>query len=118
MSQTTVKQEAPIICTFYELAVSLQSLHLWNKADLDRLHDVWKIGAPTPDSRLLDIKHYDPRKVQAGNVEKRIVFPKKLGEWIADVGRQRGIEMDSRDAANLIKAMQLGWAARSAKPRL
>ena len=80
-----MKRVKPIAISFFQLAYAMRSVHQWHKPDVDRLHDIWKQGAPTPDSRLLDIKNYDPRKVQAGNVEKRIVLPTAFATWFKDV---------------------------------
>ena len=83
----------PVSLTFFQLSVSLQALHGWNKADVDRLHDVWLKGAPSPDSRLLNIEVYDPRKVQVGNVEKRLIIPNLFIEWFNDVAQRRGLSL-------------------------
>lgn len=83
----------PVSLTFFQLSVSLQSLHEWHKPDVDRLHDVWLRGAPTPDSRILDIAHYDPRKVQQGNVEKRLIIPALFVAWFNEVAERRGLNL-------------------------
>lgn len=95
-----------ISLSFYQLSMALKSVHLWNKADVDRLHDIWLLGSPTPDSRLLDIKHYDPRKIQAGNVEKRLILPNKLAEWVQDVSNRRGFSIDPEVAYEAVRILQ------------
>lgn len=99
-----------LICTFRELAFSLKAIHQWHKADVDRLHDVWKRGAPTPDSIVRNPKGYDPRKEQSGNVEKRIVIPTALSEWVADTATRRGLAISPTDAVQLVVAVQKGRA--------
>jgi hypothetical protein len=80
----------PLILTWRELAEVMSALHLWDKADVDALHDIWKFGAPIPQSRILAPKHYDERLEQAGNYEARIIFPMMLVKWIMDVSTRRG----------------------------
>lgn len=99
-----------LICTFRELAYSLKVIHQWRKADVDRLHDVWKRGAPTPDSIVRNPKGYDPRKNQPGNVEKRIVIPNALSEWVADTATRHGQAISPTDAVQLVIAVQKGRA--------
>lgn len=105
-------KEKPFICTFYQLAYALRSLHLYLKPEMDRLHDVWKMGAPSPQSRILNPKIYDPRIPQYGNYEARIVFPTALSNWIKETGAHQGIEMSLKDARKLVKAIQRGLAGR------
>lgn len=85
----TIQRVKPLIATWLELYQAMYALHLGEKADVDRLHDLWLLGAPTPDSRILR-SSYDPRLVQPGNVEKRIVFPMALAKWIVEVSTRRG----------------------------
>lgn len=108
MSQAQAK---PIICTFYELSGALRSVHLGVKADVDRLHDVWKMGAPTPASRVRQPKIYDPRVPQGhlGNFEARIVFPKALASWTQDVLRRRGSAITTDQALRLVSAISKAW---------
>ena len=103
----------PVICTFRMLSFALAPLHVWNLADVDRLHDVWKMGAPTPDSIVRNPVGYDPRKAQQGNVEKRIVLPSALEQWVQDVATRRGISATYEQAAGLIDALGRGFDAGS-----
>lgn len=91
----------PIICTFVELTKAMEALHQGNKTDLDLLHDLWLLGAPTPNSRILVAKHYDPRKVQPGNFEARIVSPLRLAAWIMDVSKRRGFPYSMETATKI-----------------
>jgi hypothetical protein len=93
----TIQRLKPLIVTWLDLYQATYALHLADKADVDRLHDLWKMGAPTPDSRILR-SSYDPRLVQPGNVEKRIVFPSALAKWIVDVSRRRGFPYSETQA--------------------
>ena len=95
----------PMALSFYQLLYALQSVHNWHKPDMDRLHDVWKMGAPTPDSRLLDEKHYDPRKVQAGNVEKRLILPVPFATWFQDVCERKGLHMEARQGYEALRTI-------------
>jgi len=100
MTDTQPKPK-PLICTFRELAAALYPLHLNTPADLNRLHDIWKMGAITPDSRILFPKHYDPRRYQPGNVERRIVFPSLLAGWIKEIANRRGLALTDDAALNV-----------------
>lgn len=104
-------KDKPIICSFYALCGSLQAIHLNVKADVDRLHDVWLIGAPVPSSRIMQPKIYDPRKPQAkqGNVEKRIVFPNLLAMWIKDCLERSGKEITLDEAMVLVEPISQRW---------
>lgn len=102
------KQAKPIICDFARLSFAMRALHQGNKVYLDSLHDVWKMGAPTPQSRTL-LKHYDERVLQAGVSIERIVFPSKLGEWMRLVAKERGIELSALDSDKLISALRKAW---------
>ena len=56
---------------------------------MDTIHDLWKIGAPTPDSTAMR--------------EKRIIFPGQLIKWLDDVLTRQGRPLD--DAAKLYSKM-------------
>lgn len=99
-----------LVLTWRELVYSLKAIHQWRKADVDRLHDIWKQGAPTPDSIVRNPVGYDPRINQAGNVEKRIVLPTPLADWVRDVATRSGLAISPADAVQLVRAMQQGRA--------
>jgi hypothetical protein len=90
-------QFKPLSCSYVELYAALTPLHLHNKMFTNNLHDVWLKGAPTPDSRILNPKGYDPRLRQRGNVEKRLVLPQPLFQWVKEVIQWRGMQ-DVTDA--------------------
>lgn len=92
----------PFSATFIDLARALADLHLWNSADVSRLHDIWKLGAPTPNSIVRNPRNYDPRKAQVGNYEARIIWPQALVTWIVDVSARRGMPLDERQAINML----------------
>jgi hypothetical protein len=96
------RQPRPLVVTFVALYNALFALHQGEKRWVDSLHDVWKLGAPSPDSRILLPGHYDERLVQPGNVEKRIVFPTPLAAWITQVSAARGYRYSLRQALALI----------------
>lgn len=100
---TDLSRARPLIVTFRELATALRSLHQNNVHDLAGLHDVWKRCAPTPDSIVRDPRHYDERVKQPGNLEKRIVVPSILAQWIMDISKKRGYPYSYRQAMNLIE---------------
>ncbi len=96
-----MKRLKPLLVTWLELHLAMMPLHQNVKADVDRLHDIWLLGAPTPNSRILNMAIYDPRLLQAGNYECRIVFPTQLAKWIVDVSARRGYPYTWEQAINL-----------------
>ncbi len=86
-----IEAEAALVVTFVELRDALAPLHLGRKPWVDSLHDVWKQGAPSPDSRILVPEGYDERQTQPGNVEQRLVLPTPLAQWIVQISAARGI---------------------------
>lgn len=105
------RQEKALIVTFYDLAVALAEIHMFVKADVDRLHDIWMIGAPVPSSRVLQPKIYDPRVPQEhlGNFERRIVFPKKLAAWASDVLQRRGLPVTIEHTMKRARRKSKSW---------
>ena len=101
-------QPKPLIATYLQLAYSLRSLHRYEKAHLDNLHDIWMKGAPAPNSIIRDVKHNDPRKVVAGNYEARIVLPTLLTSWIMERAGAIGVQMTRDIALQLIDRMRVG----------
>ena len=100
-----MKPVKPIALSFYQLLYAMQAVHNWHKPDMDRLHDIWKQGAPTPESRLLDVKHYDPRKIQAGNVEKRLILPHAFATWFKDVCERKGLQMEAHQGYEALRVV-------------
>lgn len=102
--------------TFYELSEALAPLHQWRRADVSRLHDVWKLGAWTPDTVVLT-RTFDeraPLKPEQG-VVRRIVLVEPLAQWIVETARARGIGV-SLEAARLIasgRGLEVGGITQS-----
>jgi hypothetical protein len=107
-----IKLNQPIIITFYHLSFALKAVHLFNTADIDNLHDVWLMGAPVPNSRVMQPKIYDPRipQIKLGNYEARIVFPNALSKWIQDVLKRRGQEITVSQALRLVGAVSRAYS--------
>jgi hypothetical protein len=97
------KKPKPFFITFRALSAALWPLHLNVKADLDRLHDTWLKGSPSPDSIVRNPKGYDPRLKQAGNIERRLMLPTALGQWVVDVTTRRGEPMPLERAVAMIR---------------
>lgn len=93
----------PLVVSWIELHLAMLALHQDEKADVDRLHDIWKQGAPSPDSIIRDPRHYDERLPQAGNDVRRLVLPTPLVKWIMDVSARRGYPYSAAQAAALIE---------------
>lgn len=93
----------PVFVTFVELCTALKALHRFDPALLADLHDVWKAGAPSPDTIIRNPHGYDERKHQAGNVEKRLMLPTLLMGWIVRASQMRGMPFSAAQAAALIQ---------------
>lgn len=98
----------PLTLTWLELVKLTAPLHLFIKAEVDALHDVWKLGAPIPQSRILNPVDYDERKVQRGNFEAHVVFPTLLAQWIMDVSTRRGIACNWEQAIAITQGQTIG----------
>jgi hypothetical protein len=101
-SSPVIEAETALVVTFAELREALAPLHLGRKSWVDALHDLWKLGAPSPDSRILMPKGYDERQRQPGNVEKRLVLPTPLAQWIVQVSAARGIPYTFAQAVHML----------------
>ena len=53
-----------IMCQFWELVRDTEVLHQGDKDAIDRLHDIWRQGMPTPESIILahEYKGFDERQ--------------------------------------------------------
>lgn len=89
--------------TFVELCTALRPLHQFDPSMVNDLHDVWKQGAPSPDTIIRNPKDYDERKRQAGNVEKRLMLPLPLMGWIERATAKRGMPVSAAQAAALLE---------------
>lgn len=102
MGAVLIQPGKPLVVRFVDLCAALEPLHQRDKAWLDALHDIWKMGAPSPDSRILVARHYDERLRQPGNVEKRIVFPTPLARWVEQVSAARGMPVSHKQALGIL----------------
>lgn len=92
--RVSVDPRKPVVLTWRELEEICRPLHMNVKADVDRLHDIWKTGAVSPDSRVMLARDYDPRKKQPGAYEARLVLPTQIRRWIEDTAARRGISFE------------------------
>ena len=99
----TKDQPKPVFLTWRALYAALWPLHMDVKADVDRLYDIWKIGAVTPNSIVRNPKGYDQRLNQPGNYEARIVWFKPVSRWVVDVTTRRGTPMTPEDAMAMLQ---------------
>jgi len=103
MSERNKRTHKPIFITWQALELAMTPLHMGIKADIDRLHDLWKFGAPSPNTIVRVPNGYDPRKTQAGNFEARIVWFGALEKWVIDVSHRRGIPLTPARAHGIIE---------------
>lgn len=71
----------PLILTYKELEKTVWPIIMYDGWGKDTIGDLWRMGAPTPDST--------PQN------EKRIVFPGKLALWLADILERQGRPLDN-----------------------
>lgn len=103
-------QIKPLSLTFRELRDVFAPLHLFDPVMVDDLHDIWKMGAPTPDSIIRDPREYDERRRQPGNFEARLILPTQLMKWILSATAKRGMPISAAQAAALLEGkVQLTW---------
>lgn len=89
----------PIIATWVELAKALAPLHLWVKADVDELHDIWLKGVPSPQYKVaVPGKVFDERRPRQGDLLKHIVPPLPVANWIEKMSAKRGFPFTMRQA--------------------
>ena len=74
------RQLPPLIVSEAELNIVLQPVtagYAWGEGTIG---DLWRMGAPTPDSTI--------------DNERRIVFPSQLAKWLEDVLDRQGRPLD------------------------
>lgn len=77
----TAKRLPPLILTENELTAVLSPLTMGYKWGEETIADLWRCGAPTPNSN-----------------HKRIILPNKLLEWLEDVLARQGRPLDETAA--------------------
>lgn len=102
-----INTKLPVVCTFWQLQLALAPLHHFEVAWLNRLHDVWKQGAPSPMSQVKQPALYDERKPddfngKNGNFVARLVKRDLLVVYLQEVARARGIYLDPDKAGELV----------------
>ena len=79
---SVARSPEPLILTYMELEAVLGPIALGNKWAEGCIHDLWKMGAPTPQSRV------------GTPSEKRIIFPKQLFKWLETTLNESGKPLD------------------------
>lgn len=68
------------------------------KRHIADLYDIWKMGAPTPDSIIRNPKHYNP---EIDNSVRRIIPLYWLRTYLTNLAASRGIPL-SREEVTII----------------
>lgn len=98
----------PLICTWTQLLRALAPLHQWEKAEVERLHDVYVNSVPAPDYTVaVPGKPIDERHPRPGDHFNHIMNPLALSAWIQDVSAKRGYPYDARTALNITQGKGL-----------
>lgn len=84
---TNLKGVRPLIVSYSELEAILQPITMGYAWGENTIHDLWKIGAPSPQSTI--------------DNERRIVFPSQLAAWLKDVLNKKGQPLDAMAEAYL-----------------
>lgn len=87
--------------SYRELAVAMYPLHMGDQAELDKLHDIWRMGVPSPNS-MVTSEHvrrgYDERRDD--NI-RRLLMPRQLIAWMVDASAKRGMAFTWAQAYSL-----------------
>lgn len=103
MTNENVTQYKPVFVSFVDMYGMFAPLHMGVKAHVDTLHDIWLMGAPSPNSIVLSPKGYDPRVMRPGDFECRLLMYIPLSQWIVDVSAARGFPYTVRQALNMLE---------------
>ena len=77
------KRKPPLMLTYAETVKVLMPITLGYAWGEGTIRDLWKMGAPTPDSRMGSAN------------ERRIIFPGQLAKWLVDVLERQGQPLDA-----------------------
>jgi len=99
--------QMPVVASYFELYNALAPLHMHEKQWVDRLHDLWRNGPPSPESQLKAPKLFDERKSDVfnaanGNVMQRLVRAEFLSVWIKEAAQARGIQITNETAGQIV----------------
>lgn len=90
--------------TWLQLYAITIPVHRNDGGAVKRLHDIWKVGAPSPQSRIQHTRGYDERKYTPGNYEARLVFPKLLMVWVKEESQRQGLAITDEDVRKIFRA--------------
>jgi len=79
-----------------------------DRREVELLYDIWEKGAPTLDSAITDVKHYNPEKAtkEYGYV-KRIIPSGWLKAWLRDISAKRGIPLSDVELDSILEGERL-----------
>lgn len=102
-SVVQLNYSAPLVCTWNQLARAFADLHLWDKADVDRLHDVFVNSVPSPQYTVaIRGAKFDERNPRPGDFFEHVINPLALTQWIKEVSAKRGFPFDDRTARQIM----------------
>jgi hypothetical protein len=88
-----------MIVTFRQLLEAFDPLILGQKFWVDLLYDVWKQGAPMPDS-IITTPNYNP--IFHDDV-RRFVLPDSLKYWLKEIFKHRGMTLTEEQLNNILQ---------------
>lgn len=102
MYQINLDLANPLIATWLELERAFADLHMGDRAEIERLHDVYVNSVPAPSYTVaLPGRAFDERKPRAGDNFKHVINPLALAKWIREVSHKRGFPYSERQALNI-----------------
>jgi len=89
-----------IVTSYKDLSTAFDHVIL-SRAESARLHDIWRMGAPTPDSIILDLNSYDERNI---STVKRIIPESWLQPFVKEIAATRGIPLTKQELISITGA--------------
>lgn len=98
------QKNSVIVSDFNGLLRAFSPLIMGEKSEIENLYDIWKMGAPTPDSIILDVKNYRPEEHnQSYGRVKKVIPTLWLEKWLTDLATRRGIPLSSMEVKNILE---------------
>lgn len=85
---------------FKGLLKAFEPLIMGERKYVNDLYDIWKMGAPTPDSIIRNPKHYNP---EINGSVKRIIPTIWLYKFFSDLAARRGIALSKAEIRQILE---------------
>lgn len=102
MPKPIIQTANPLIATYTELLAAFAPLIQGDSKKTPEwkreLHDLWKLGAPLPNTVLATSKNYENMP--------RVILPMTLAKWVVKVSEERGMPLTMRQALNILNGQE------------